>query len=530
LTSPTAPNTGLETLRLDSGRRIGGVLLLAIAYAVAAKLGLLWSSPAGPVSPFWPAAGVALVALLRHGTWLWPGVFLGVLVGTAGLHQAPVAALLTAAGGTMAAVAGVAVLRRTPGFRASLDRTADVSALAAASVLAPILSATVGVGAMRLSGSAGPLLELWSEWWAGDAFGTIIVASLALAWTGRPLRYGLQGGTAAAALLAVLAAWATAHGLGPLASIEVDRAVHGLQLIVAVTLLAALMLGAAAAQRKRTGEESADGGESLRALFDAAPAGIAAFDAGGRVTRWNAAAERILGYSAAEAGARAEELDWIRKHAQAEPITGLETVGRRSDGMPISVTLSVAQTRDARGRITGAIAVIENAAEKALAHPREVMRSVVDPVDGLPDATARPDQGPTRSGMTILLVEDEDAVRGLTRRILAKAGYTVLTASGSDQALHLATNHPEPIDLLLTDMVMSGLSGPRLAEALVLLRPQVSVVYMSGYSGDAISHHGVLPAGATYLQKPFTPAMLTRKVREVMQQRPGRTEGALAAG
>ena len=115
-----------------------------------------------------------------------------------------------------------------------------------------------------------------------------------------------------------------------------------------------------------------------------------------------------------------------------------------------------------------------------------------------------------RSGSeTILLVEDKDSVRALTRRILARAGYTVLTARDADEALRVSAQCDEPIELLLTDVIMAGLSGPRLAETLVGLRPNLGVLFMSGYNEDTIIRQGVLRQGVAYLQKPFTPSALT---------------------
>ncbi|MDQ3136076.1 MAG: ATP-binding protein [Gemmatimonadota bacterium] len=150
----------------------------------------------------------------------------------------------------------------------------------------------------------------------------------------------------------------------------------------------------------------------------------------------------------------------------------------------------------------------------------------------LPSAPApAPEDRSTAGTETILLVEDEDSVRGLTRRILARAGYTVLTARDADEALRVSAQYDETIDLLLTDVIMTGLSGPRLSETLIGLRPTMSVLFISGYNEDTILRQGVLRQGVAYLQKPFTPAALMRRVREVLDERRGRLEGkARAAG
>src|SRR6185295_5381275 len=123
-----------------------------------------------------------------------------------------------------------------------------------------------------------------------------------------------------------------------------------------------------------------------------------------------------------------------------------------------------------------------------------------------------------RGTETILLVEDEDVVRGLTRKILVQAGYNVLDAKGGDEALRLCHAHAGPIDLLLTDVVMPEVSGKEVADRLLELRPSIRVLYMSGYTDEAIVQHGVLDANVKFIQKPFTWVGLTRKVRDVLNR------------
>jgi two-component system, cell cycle sensor histidine kinase and response regulator CckA len=123
---------------------------------------------------------------------------------------------------------------------------------------------------------------------------------------------------------------------------------------------------------------------------------------------------------------------------------------------------------------------------------------------------------------TILLVEDEEPVRALAARILQERGYTVLECTGPEDALRIGTQQKEPIHLLLTDVVLPGMSGRKIAEHLALLRPGIRVLYTSGYTDDSVVRHGVLKANTAFLQKPFTPASLARKVRDVLDS--GRTE------
>jgi PAS domain S-box-containing protein len=119
---------------------------------------------------------------------------------------------------------------------------------------------------------------------------------------------------------------------------------------------------------------------------------------------------------------------------------------------------------------------------------------------------------------TILLAEDEEVVRRLVHEVLKSYGYNVLEAGHGGGAFLICERHQEPIHLLLTDVVMPEMSGRELAERLAQLRPEMKVLYMSGYTDDAIVHHGVLAANAPFIQKPFTPHALAHKVREVLGQ------------
>jgi len=138
-------------------------------------------------------------------------------------------------------------------------------------------------------------------------------------------------------------------------------------------------------------------------------------------------------------------------------------------------------------------------------------------VDAPAEPQAPPRETATLTGTeTILLAEDDDILRPLTKGLLAKLGYTVLDAESAEQALAVAGARQGPIHLLVADVVMPGASGRELARRLAQSRPETRVLYVSGYTDDAIVHHGMLDPGLKFLQKPFTPAALARKVREVL--------------
>jgi CheY-like chemotaxis protein len=119
---------------------------------------------------------------------------------------------------------------------------------------------------------------------------------------------------------------------------------------------------------------------------------------------------------------------------------------------------------------------------------------------------------------TILLAEDSAGVRAVAREVLKRNGYAVIQASDGQAALELAATHSGPIHLLVTDVIMPEMSGRQLADRLRDGRPELKVLFVSGYTDDAIIRHGILEPGIAFLQKPFTPEALARKVRAVLDE------------
>ncbi len=140
-----------------------------------------------------------------------------------------------------------------------------------------------------------------------------------------------------------------------------------------------------------------------------------------------------------------------------------------------------------------------------------------------PDASPEPPEKLANGSETVLVVEDENAVRSFTRMVLQRSGYQVIEASNGEEALSLAREQPGEIQLLVTDMVMPGMGGRQVAEALEQQRPGVRVLYLSGYTENAIVQRGSLGSELPFLQKPFTMEALLRKVRQVLDQ-PAKSE------
>lgn len=153
--------------------------------------------------------------------------------------------------------------------------------------------------------------------------------------------------------------------------------------------------------------------------------------------------------------------------------------------------------------------------------------SVQDSAEGATPAKSQENE--TGGCETILLVEDEESVRELVRETLVMRGYKVLEAENGEGGLRVAETCKEHIDILITDVVMPGIGGRELAKKLLLARPGISVLYLSGYTEDAVVHRGALGPGMAFLQKPFTLQALAKKVRDVLNSKRASTQPRASA-
>jgi CheY-like chemotaxis protein len=147
-----------------------------------------------------------------------------------------------------------------------------------------------------------------------------------------------------------------------------------------------------------------------------------------------------------------------------------------------------------------------------------VFRVFVPAIAAQEARTSADPEPPPRGRETVLLVEDEEGVRRLARLSLERHGYTVLEANGGRAALELAEAYEGPIEVLLTDVVMPEMNGREVSERLLVRRPALKVLFMSGYNDDAVVRHGVVASPAAFLQKPFDSRTLATKVRDMLGQ------------
>ena len=392
------------------------LVLLAVAYFIVARLGLGLATVHPIVSPLWPPTGVALAALILGGRRLWPAVLVSAFVANVEVVGAATSAIV-AVGNTLEALAGAWICRSLAGRARPLTRLDDAIRLLAAAALAPVISATFGIGALLAgAGLAADMgLVAWVVWWSGDAFGTLLAAPLLLAWAGMPpgfqswrraleaaalaavlvtltllafmrgsipaamaystlvwasLRFGLRGGTLAGGALVLIAATATQSGLGPLVGETVSESAFNLQVVAGFAVVLAVLLGAAMDERQSALREVRSVARMRQTVIDGSPFAIAAIDGEGRVLTWNRAAADLFGWTAEEVIGHPLKIVPPESASEFNQLRALTAEGRRfvrkplervhRDGHRLSLELTASPMHGDDGRIIGAIGMYED--------------------------------------------------------------------------------------------------------------------------------------------------------------------------
>ena len=298
------------------------ILALAVIYHLAARVGLKMAYVQFNTSPVWPPTGIALAALLIFGYRVWPGVSLGVLLGSLLTGANPVVAVGITLGNTLEALAGAYLLKRFIGFHNQMDRIRDVIGLAIVSVMSAVISATVGTLTLMLTGQGewSAVWPIWSTWWIGNLLGALVVAPVLLVWATPPslrlkgrqywegfvlllllgfvtwyvfgskppdgifhqaliylvfpfilwaaLRLEQHGATFSIFVISGIAIWGTVRGLGPFSLESMNDSLVLLQTFTAVVSLTGLILAAATIERRNAAESLHQRAEELATLND----------------------------------------------------------------------------------------------------------------------------------------------------------------------------------------------------------------------------------------------------------------------
>ena len=296
------------------------IVALAIVYHLAARLGLNMAYVQNNTSPVWPPTGIALAGLLIYGYRIWPGIALGVLLGSLLTGASFSLALGMAIGNTLEALVGAYLLNRFVSFHTAMDRIQDVVGLAIVSLFATTVSATIGTGTLVLTGLSAPdnISAIWLTWWIGDLLGALVIAPILMVWASETtfkldsrlrveagalialftlvtwyvfitppsasiyhqaliylifpfiiwaaLRFGQRGAASAVILVSGIAIWGTVQGTGPFSLESKNDSLVLLQTFSAVVSLTALILAAATTERKRATESLRQRADELATL------------------------------------------------------------------------------------------------------------------------------------------------------------------------------------------------------------------------------------------------------------------------
>jgi two-component system cell cycle sensor histidine kinase/response regulator CckA len=391
------------------------VVALALVCFAGAMAGHYLVVPVHHVSPFWPPAGLGIAALTLWGKRLWPGLALG-LAAAALIHGEPlVVSLGFSAAGTLAALAGAQLLMQFQ-VGSRLERLKDVMGFVVlGSFLPSLVSATLGTITLRLVANPAPLDQTWGWWWLGDALGALLVGPLVFAWSlpvgpaprisrfelaafvvvlaelvlnlfyvripslaytlfvpaiWAGLRLGLRGTTLTAAVMAGGMLAATMLGRGVAGSGLGDFLI--LLSFLGILTITALVLAAVTAERIQADRIQRQNSEVQSAVIAGSPLAIVTLDTANRVTGWNAAAERIFGFSPAEVMGRVPPLllmndeagSGLEQVAQSGRVfSGIMVRRRRKDGSTLDLSLSTAPLRDEQGNIKGVVEIFADLTE-----------------------------------------------------------------------------------------------------------------------------------------------------------------------
>lgn len=391
------------------------LLLVAVLYITAARLGLSLAFLHASVSPVWPPTGVALAALMCRGYGMWPAVLAGAFIANlAGLP--PLTAGAIAIGNTLEALTGAWLLRRYVGERSPFYRAPDVIRFTLfAGVISPAVAATIGNLSLCCT-AASPWSNfgsLWLTWWLGDGVGALVVAPLLLTWIDKPaphwparrwaegalllaalamvalivfrgllfgrsvnyplghltipfllwaaLRFGPRGVATALGVLSLIAIWGTTRGYGPFAEANLNEALLLLQGFVAALSIAATLLAAVVIQHQLARETA----QFLASIVQSTGEAVIGKKLDGTIISWNRGAERLYGYAPSEVMGRhislllppdagddfAEQNDKLRR---CEAIADYETARLAKDGRRLVVALTMSPIKDETGQVIGA--------------------------------------------------------------------------------------------------------------------------------------------------------------------------------
>ncbi len=483
---------------------------VALVYFVAARFGLSLAFGVKQVTAVWPPTGIALAALLLVGYRAWPAIAVGAFAVNALTDEPLATAAGIALGNTLEALGGAFLLRRVVRFDRRLERLRDVFGLAACSaVLSTALSATIGVASLCLGGVVAwdGASSVWLLWWIGDALGALVVAPLLLTWSTQPVvrwrgwrlaetvawfiglllvsriifagqlsamtsrypvayaifpfviwaafRFGQRETVTAVFVVSVVAIWGATHDLGPFASGSANERLVMLQLFMAVFALTALVMGAVCAERRKAERAVRESEERKAAILAVALDAIITMDAGGNIVEFNPAAEKMFGYTRAEAVGR----------KMADLIIPPSLRERYSRGLARYLV-----TRE--GSTLGRRVEIEAMRADGTEFPVE-MATTATPLDGAPaftgfvrDITASRRAEAERSGLLARELSARTAAEAAGRRLAFLANASEVLASSLDYQTTLTSLAelavPEIADWCFVDM-LEGDSVRRLA-------------------------------------------------------------------